>query len=867
MADNFWQNHAQFIDRYYWVVLLFFTFLTIGSLYYASDHLGVNSDTSEMFDESLPFRKEKNRFNDLFPLNRANITIVLESSNPDKLDELTQDFTDSLRVHDELFADVYLPGGGPYFKQNQLLFLPEKQLDSLSNQLTQAAQLFEVLSQDYSLEGLFTTLNNALTYADEAQIDQLNPIFAGIDSVVTNQLDDQPYSMSWQRIMQPDDAGTTRNRRFIQVKPNRNFGAVLPAKPAILKTRELAESFESNRDARVFLTGRVVMSYEEMQSVIDGTLIAGILALIMVSITLWIGLRSFRLIVCSLIALIMGLAITVGFSALAVGQLNMISVAFAVLYIGLGIDYAIHFTLKFKELRYHNHPFKKSLKETASKLSAALILSTCSTSFAFFSFIPTSFDGVSELGVIAGAGMFISLIITFTLLPSLLKFFRSDSMKASEVTLSAPYSSSVAPLLNRYKTPIKIMGGLAAVISLFFLPSVTFDYNPINLRNDKSESVETMNRLMESREYSAWSIEMIANGRQRVEEVKSKIDTLDVVKNVITINSFIPKNQDRKLAILNSIEPLYAQIGDLALDTTQLRTGPLTSEIGFFVEQVDFFEKPSSQLKHLQQTLNTLLEHVETLSAERKKTLLQQIEYNTLETLPRLLDNFKQALKADNVTREDLPASIRDRWLAGDNLYRIQVTPADFTDDSNKELRYFASQVRPFIERPTGNLITAIESGDTVVAAFKEALIYAFIVIMVIILIFLRSFKETFYILLPLVLTGILTLAAMVPLGLSFNFANIIALPMILGLGVDNGIHIVHRSLAHHDNQINILKTSTARAIFFSSLTTLFSFGNLAFSPHNGTSSLGILLTLGLLFMMFATLVVLPAFLIQKEEN
>ena len=865
MSNTFWQKHAQFIENYYWLVLLLFTVLTLGSLHYAYNHLGVNSDTSEMFDESLPFRKEKNRYNELFPLNRANITIVLESSNPDKLDGLSKAFADSLKAYEQLFTDIYIPGSGPYFKRNQLLFVPEKQLDSLSVQLRQAAQFFSVLSQDYSLEGLFTTLNNALTYADEAQIRQLNPIFAEMDSVVANQLEGETYSMSWQRIMQPDTEGSNRNRRFIQVKPQRHFDAVLPAKPAILKTRELAHFFETHHDAKVSLTGRVVMSYEEMQAVIDGTLIAGILALIMVSITLWIGLRSFRLIVSSLIALVMGLSITVGFSAVAVGQLNMISVAFAVLYIGLGIDYAIHFTLKFKELRYHEHPFRKSLKETASKLSTALVLSTFSTSCAFFAFIPTSFDGVSELGIIAGAGMFISLIITFTLLPALLKVFRSDTMRASEVTLSAPYSSFVAPFLNTYSTPIKIVGGLAALASFFILPAVTFDYNPINLRNDKSESVETMKRLMDSEGYSAWSIELIAENREEVEQIKSRLDTLDVVRNTRSLDSFVPKNQAPKLKILNQLQPDYAQIGELTLDTARLRTGPLQSEIEFFIKQVDFFENSSPQLNHLQGTLTKLIDRLESLSLEQKRSLLQHIEFNTLETLPGLLENLKLALRANKVTRDDLPSGIRDRWATANQQLRVQINPADFMDDNNEELRYFASQVRPHINQPTGNLITAIESGDAVVAAFRQALIYAFIVISIIIFLFLRSLKETFYILLPLILTGILTGAAMVPLGLSFNFANIIALPMILGLGVDNGIHIVHRSLAHHDNQINILKTSTARAIFFSSLTTLFSFGNLAFSPHNGTSSLGILLTLGLLFMMFATLVVLPAFLIDQE--
>jgi len=867
MPENFWLKHGRFIEKYYALIILLFVILTAGSLYYAAGNLGVNSDTSEMFDETLEFRKEKNRFNDLFPLNRANITIVIEAENPDILNSVTQNFADSLKKYDSIFDDVYIPRGGPYFEKTKFLFLPETRVDTLATQLREAHRLFEVLAADYSLKGLLSVLNNALTYADTAQLAALNPLFREMNSTISTQQTGDPYSLSWQKMMQTDSLSGGSGQQFVQVKPQRNFENVLPAKLAIEKARVLANQFEKKYGVAVFLTGRVVMSYEEMQSVMEGTLTAGLLALIMVSITLWIGLRSFRLIVSSLLSLVVGLSLTVGFSAISVGQLNMISVAFAVLYIGLGIDYAIHFTLKFKELRYHDQSLHTALMETFRELSPALTLSTVSTAFAFFAFIPTSFDGVSELGLIAGTGMFISLFITFTLLPALLKLFRSDTMEATEVTLNAPYSYKIAPFLQNNAKLLKILGIMTGIISLFFLPAINFDYNPINLRDADTESVKTMERLMDSGGFSPWSIDIIVPNQEKAEQLQRNLSELKTVKRTITANSFVPDNQISKLTILKPLDSLYSSLPEFSLPSTPPKLRPLYSEIDFFIEQVDFYEDTSPELDSLAKTLRRFTPVIKQENETKQRQYFKKLEYRLLATLPNLLESVKIGLQADTVSQNDLPPSIKDRWISETGAYRVQVIPKDIYDDSNENLRIFAEEVRSLAENPTGNLITAIESGDAVVAAFLEALIYSMLIIALIIFISLRSIKETIYILLPLALSGIMTCAFMVVFDISFNFANIIAIPMIFGLGVDNGIHLVHRARGIDQYNNNMLNTTTARAIFFSSLTTLFSFGNLAFSPHTGTASLGLILSLGLLFMLFATLIVLPAFLVKSSES
>jgi len=869
ISDTFWKQHAELIDNHSWLIVILFFTIAGASLYYSAHNLGVNSDTSEMFDESLPFREQKNRYNELFPLNRANITIVIESDNPDMADNHAATLADSLNRYDDIFTEVYLPGSGPYFKQNQFLFLSPNKLDTLTSQLEQSAQLFSALAQDYSMKGLFRVINDALTYADSTQLTQLDPLLSEIDTTINSHLSGEHYTTSWQRMM--DDSELTQNpgRRFIQVKPKRNFDKALPAKTAIEKARSFASQFENENQATVRLTGRVVMSYEEMQSVITGTATAGLLALILVSVTLWIGLRSFRLIITSILALIIGLSLTVGFSAVAIGQLNMISVAFAVLYIGLGIDYAIHFALKFKEFRYHNYNLTAAFKETFSRLSPALIMSTLSTSFAFFSFIPTSFDGVSELGLIAGFGMFISLLITFTFLPALLKLFRSYSMSATEVTLSAPYAKTITPLLNRNARSIKILGLVSTAISIVLIFFIEFDYNPINLRDAESESIQTLQMLMDDDRFSPWTIEVIAEDSTRAKLLKKQLSSLEKTERAQTIFSFIPNKQPEKLKMLKKVRPAFESIPPLQQDQENFKLQPTLDEMEFYLEQVDFYESSSPAMINLKNTVDTLLKEIDSLHKKEDKIhQLQQLEDNLLATLPELLANIKTGLRASPVTFEDLPNELRDRWISPVNgKYRVEISPKSNYNNNNEQLRAFASDVRSHTDAPTGSLITAIESGDAVVEAFQTALIYAFVVITLMIFLFLRNIKETLYILTPLTLAGIMTGAAMVVFDIHFNFANIIAIPMIFGLGVDNGIHIVHQARNISEYTPNLLNTTTARAITFSALTTLFSFGNLAFSPHAGTASLGFILTLGLLAMLFTTLILLPAFMTPEDPE
>ncbi|MGF1671359.1 MAG: MMPL family transporter [Balneolaceae bacterium] len=858
------ERYSLIINRYAVLITVIYLFITGFAIHYTIQNLGINSNTSEMFDPELPFREKQEEFNELFPLTKTNFTIVIEGVNPEITEITALQLYSDLKKDTSHFENLFLPGADDFFKKNQFLFLDKEDIENLTDRLSRSNVFLSLLAQNNSLRGFFILLDMVLDQGNEEQVLQMNNLFGQVSSTIDGRLNQKNNYLSWQKSFGGAELTDQADILFIQVKPKMEEERILPSKGSIDAARKLALNY-TNDQVRVRITGKEAMGIEEIESVTQGTILASVLALFFVSIILWIGLRSFRLITSSIITLIAGLAITMAFSAWAIGELNMISVAFAVLYIGLGIDYAIHFSLKYNEFILGNYSSENSFFSTVKDVGPALLLTCLSTAIGFYAFYPTSFDGVSELGLIAGTGMFISFAATFSLLPALLKIFKFEKKRVTEITLTAPFSETLSHILNTRKKWFRVIGISTAILSLFLITRIEFDYDPINLRDAKSESVSTLMDLIEADRLSPWNVEILVQDSVSVRHYTDQIKEIESSGRVLNLYSFIPDNQDEKMPVIEQIKTRISRIPDIQRDPESLITENQIESVRLLKSGIDDYalEKPEN-LERLQLSLQSFLNQLDGLPESEQMELISHVETGLLEYFPHLLSNLQTASEPDVVTYSSLPKSITDRWISGDNrFYRIQASPAQGIDDT-QNLRIFAGQIREIVPDAAGELITFIESGDLVVKAFTEALIYAFTAITLLLLIYLRSIKYTLYILLPLLLIALLTGAAMAVFGIKFNFANIIAIPMLLGLGVDNSIHMVHRARDGTIANRDLLKTTTSRAIYFSSLTTLFSFGNLVISPHAGTASLGMILVFGVLFLIFATLIVLPAFLIRK---
>jgi hypothetical protein len=262
----------------------------------------------------------------------------------------------------------------------------------------------------------------------------------------------------------------------------------------------------------------------------------------------------------------------------------------------------------------------------------------------------------------------------------------------------------------------------------------------------------------------------------------------------------------------------------------------------------------------LLKSLDALQTAANQADATARSALYSRLRDGLLGALPAQIRSLQLALQAGPVTAKDLPAALVEKWRSADGHYRVEVWPKEVLNGP-AAMERFVTQVRSVAPNAVGAPIGFIESGHSVVAAFRQAFLYSFIAITILLLILLRSVVGMLLVLIPLTLAGLLTVAGSVLLNVPFNFANVIALPLVLGVGVDYGVYLVQRGRQAAATRVNILRTGTARAVLFGALITTASFGNLMLAKHPGTVSMGILLTVGLTMTLLCALVLLPSLL------
>ena len=842
--------------RYSWA-LLFFTLIICGSsLYYTINNLGINTNTAEMLSPDLPFQKNRQRTEAAFPQDAGVIILVVEAQTPEETSQAAIKLANALAAQRQHFDSVYIPTGNDFFKQQALLYLETDELEALATKLSDAQPFIGHLAQNLHLQGLFSIINKALNQKNSLPMD-LEPLLNALNHSFNAQIQQQPYHLSWQELLAANKLNTENRRTIIIAKPKMNFNEILPAELALTTARLTVKKMMAQTPGlTIRITGEIALEHEELESVTEGSAIAGIVSLILVCSSLWFGLRSIKLLLATFLALIFGLILTAGFATVAIGHLNLISIAFAVLYIGLGVDYAIHLCLRYRECRALGMKNNEAIHESIHSVGFSIFLCALTTSLGFLAFIPTDYSGVSELGLISGAGMFIGLFVSLTVLPALLTIFSLKHVKP------LPTSSAPLWLVNfpfHFSKPIKIVAILLTIGSVVVLTQLTFDSNSINLRDPRSESVSTIKELLTSKTDSPYALSALSDNLKQAQQIAKDLKALPVVDNTILLTDLVAKNQDEKLIIIEELDLILgSQLNQFNQSHEKADTRQALIDFSAQISQV-LQQQPQHLVAHSLQQLQTNLQTFITQADNNPTETYPALEENILGLLPYTMERLRISLLATNYTLSDLPRYLTQHWISDEGLYRILIMPANDQNRLENQLN-FVKEVQTIDPGVTGLSVADQASGDAVVKAFIEAFSGALIAIVLLLLLILRNIKNTLLVILPLLLATLLTGASNVILSNPFNFANIIALPLLMGMGVDSGIHIMHRLQSNFNVNENLLQTSTARGVFFSSLTTLCSFSSLAFTPHVGTSSMGLLLALGIFFTLICTLIVLPAF-------
>ena len=838
-----------------WIVLITAVILGVIASVYAAKHIAIDTNTATLISPDLPWRQREIDFARTFPQRVAVIAVVVDGATPELAEQATATLAERLANAGSIIA-LRRPDGGPFFNRAGLLFAPTEEIARTTQQMIAAQPLLGTLAADPTLRGVMDALSLVLEGVRHGQVelaDLARPLAAfadAFDAVNAGQLP----RFSWRTLIMGGTADPRELRRFILVQPQLDFDALQPGARAVAAIRQAVvdAGFASDPRLRVRLTGPVPLADEEFATLAQGAALNGVVTMLVVVFLLWLALRSGRLILAILICLLVGMAVTAAFGLFVYGAFNLISVAFAVLFIGLGVDFGIQFCVCYRAKRYLHDDLQRALREAGAEVGIPLALAAASTAAGFYAFLPTDYRGVSELGAIAGTGMVVAFATSITLLPALLALLRPGGER------EAVGYAALAPLdgfLVRRRIGILVAATVVAVGSLVLLPKLRFDFNPLNLRSAQAESVATLLDLMKSPDTTPNTIEVLVPTLGDAVALTRRLSELPEVNRALSLASFIPEEQEAKLALLADA----AMLLDPALNPLDVKSPPTDEEtVRAMLRTVQALEQAAGPTPAGVAAIDAArLAKALTILANAGPSALERAREALIPGLLVTLEQMRSALQAGPVTLEDLPADLKRDWTAPDGRARVEVFPKGDVID-NAALERFTVAVRQVAPDATGTTVGIQESSRTIVRAFLEAGAWALLSITTLLAFTLRRVPDVLLTLAPLALAGLVTLGTCAAIDLPLNFENIIALPLLFGIGVAFSIYFV---MAWRGGGQNLLQSSLTRAVLFSALTTGTAFGSLWSSHHPGTASMGKLLAISLAFALVASLLFLPALL------
>ena len=831
--------------------------LGLAAAVYAAGHFAIDADVNKLISKELPWRQREVAFEKSFPPKEETILAVIDAPTSELATQATAAVIQKLSDQKDHFRLILEAGGGPFFQKNGLLFLPTEEVVALTKKLGEAKPVIQTLAQDSNLRGLTTALNYGLIGVRMNQYTLDN--FSGTLNMVSDTLDEaiagRAASFSWRAMLNGRPPTPDERRRFLEIRPVLDYAALMPGKVATDAIRQAAADLDIG--AKLRLTGPVAIADEEYATLEEGAFTNTTVTIVVVLTILWLALRSFGIILAVAISLLVGLSITAAVGLALVGALNLISVAFAVLFIGLGVDFGIQFSVRYRAERHEVDDLHQALVNTASHVGAPLTLAAAATAAGFLSFLPTDYKGLSELGLLAGLGMIIAFLTSITLIPALLTVLRPPG-EPKEMGFKR-----LAPLdrfMERHRIPIIVGTGLVVAAGLPLLYWLQFDFNPLNLRSTKVESVATFLELRSDPAIGASSIFVLAPSMEAAKSDLEKLSKLPEVSSVKTIESFIPDDQQPKLAAIRQL----ATVLDPVLRPDPNKKPPTDADnVAALKAAVDALKQSAGTQTGRGATAAKRLADDLAKIASGDEAMRGRVHAAMIPSLNTALDELRNYLQAQPVTLETLPPEIAREWVTQDGRYKVEILPkGDPTD--NETLRQFARAVQAVEPNATGGPIAILESGRTVVRAFYEAGFWALGSIIILLWLVLRRFGDVLLTIIPLLMAGVVTMELMVLFGTKLNFANIIALPLLLGVGVAFKIYYI---MAWRAGQTDLLQSSLTRAVMFSALTTATAFGSLWLSSHPGTSSMGKLMALALVTTMAAAVLFQPVLMGPPRER
>jgi len=865
------------------------------SVFYAVLTLQFKTDTNDLVSPDVGYQQLWQGLREEFHIQDDMVTLV-ESSDPEKNRQFMERLAARLEGEPQLFTDIYYKGDLRAMGTKALLMLPEPELERLLAGLRECRPFVGKFVNVTNLSSLFVEVEAEWqeVLSDGAGAAQLTQALPALVQVV------QQGAASLKRVGVPPSPGLTTlfaaredpsQGGYLQVAGGRIYILTCAAPDdkhegaAVRRLRELVDATRLEvPGVNAGITGEPVLNQDEMSQAKSDTTRASVIALVVVALTFIFCYHEVGRPLKATACLVVGLGYTVGFAALTVGHLNILTITFVPILIGLAIDFGVHLIARFEEELRSGCDAHMAMTRALVAGGTGIFTSGLTTAAAFLAMVFTGFKGIREMGVVSGGGLLVCLVPMITMLPALL-------LRPSRFRLQLAVPSNLRMLftpprrrawhrrrerfeqlwLLRPRAVIWVGAGLT-VLAAGFSTRLRFDYNPLHLQSPQLPAVTYEQRLIKSASRSILFCAMTADSVAEALSLEQRVRALPSVAEVDSVAPYLADHQERKLQLVAQIvraagairfAPMDPQPVDLTeLDAALERLGRASvGAMQFAGDKLD--ESSRTQLTDLRMAIGewrAAMGSISTNQSQIQLTHYQRALFQDLETSIAALrvQQYDQPMRV-----EDLPPGLRSRFVGHTGKYLLQIYPKGDVWEHEPRTQ-FVRELRSVDPTVTGAPVLFYENTRRLKSNFQVAAVYALIAISIMLMIHFRNVVCVLLSLLPVALGVLWTFGLMGWLGLAFNPANVIGPTLLIGIGVTNGIHILNRFT--EEQHPSILGKSTGKAVLVSALTTSAGFGSLILAQHRGIASLGVLMAAGSALCMVAAVTVLPALLILLKR-
>ncbi len=829
-----------------------------------------------------------------------NVYFILESPSLAESKRSADALAAEISKHPSLIRDVLYRFDVEAVKGSLLLHLSPKELHRLDEYLDEESDLLKNLAGAENLNVAFSTMadlaekrareafKNPATPLELAALASLlewmnSYIWEGNDGGVGFLSSLIPGSLPLGISDDPEGYLVGENGRtvILLARPNAEKEDTIeflkPMMASLVQARE--KVLKEFPKVTIGMTGLPTFAYGDLRVMEDEIPLLSLVALGLVIALFFLFFHHPLEVAFATVAMLIAVACTLGTTRVLIGHLNIMSSVFAMTMVGLGIDFGVHFIGRFYDEKSNGGTFEEVMKRTLVGCGPPISTGALTTAAAFYLLFATDFRGLAELGVIAGTGILLSLISMFTILPSLISLRNKWGGSAGGSTSST--TPILARTLGRLAAAVEAHAGViiavavaATLVMCYFAPRVRFDYNFLHIQPVTSTTAQYEGILMRRTGLAPSYDVVVKDDLQSLEETSDELAALPSVSRVDSASGLVPPDQEQRIraarGVVERIAGIREEAGsareatDLTKLVEQYREMQRGLETALKAKALVGNKRVISEIRRCARAGRRFLEKYDNAGAEALSPRLEAFSTSLFSYMEELLATLGSNRQLEKVSFADLPENIRTRFVGRTGKYAAYVFPSRSV--WNKAfLDRFNADVTTIAPDATGSALFAQTMLDVAGRALRQCSLLVFGAIVVLMFLDFRKATPMLLALLSVVVGVIWMLGIMDLVGWRYNPINIMAVPLMLGIGIDNGVHIVHR---FREGGCDVRKTlaTSGRAIAVSSLTTIAGFACVLFSTHRGLISLGQLMVLGVGACLIASLTVLPAVLKSLSE-